>query len=378
MKVEFYYSKRQYSCSLTSIGDRQELRIKNDRGAILAIEQGASIGLLGKTRKDAREVDVSQAHYYNLIKAAVNAWRLSELDRKLQNLQTIVMQKDSQIVNLNRQIDILQKEHSRLSQDNQQQLERLQAKLKQQESTIQQSQQKIVTLSTAIEQLPPVFDLETVKKQIIANIGPTAWSSLAKISQKELCDAYRQYQLIDAETFTASVTDYSAAGLGLCLVAERELLKPFFKELYKYLVINNPQRDRFTVGEIPIKARSKNTLGDLPRLLSWQWLSLRREILSLNQEPPPGESNYRTVFFGNNVSKSDRLLIHNFLTQWRHPLATWFSRGEYAASVIDEIRLLRNRVTHHGDMFYLWQFHRLRLLIIGSKTKAGILKQIYD
>ncbi len=63
------------------------------------------------------------------------------------------------------------------------------------------------------------------------------------------------------------------------------------------------------VGEIIIKARSKHTLGDLPKLLSWQWSSLRREILNLDREPPAGERNYQTVFFGNHVSKSDRLLI---------------------------------------------------------------------
>ncbi|MGD1806292.1 single-stranded-DNA-specific exonuclease RecJ [Dapis sp. BLCC M126] len=76
-KAEFSYSDRPYTCSLYQIGDTQELRIRNSRGEVLAIQQGKKFGLLGKSRNDAKEVNVSEARFFNLIRAAMNALKLS-------------------------------------------------------------------------------------------------------------------------------------------------------------------------------------------------------------------------------------------------------------------------------------------------------------
>ena len=75
--TEFYYSDRFYVCSIDKFGDTQELRIRNSRGEVLAIQQGKRIGLLGKSRDNAKEVDVSQPHFLNLIRAAMNALNLT-------------------------------------------------------------------------------------------------------------------------------------------------------------------------------------------------------------------------------------------------------------------------------------------------------------
>ena len=76
-KAEFSYSDRSYTCSLYQMGDLQELRIRNSRGEVLAIQQGKKFGLLGKSRNDAKEVDVSQPRFFHLIKAAMNALKLN-------------------------------------------------------------------------------------------------------------------------------------------------------------------------------------------------------------------------------------------------------------------------------------------------------------
>lgn len=75
--TEFYYSDRFYVCSIYKFGDTQELRIRNSRGEVLAIQQGKRIGLLGKSRDNAKEVDVSLPHFFNLIRAAMNALNLT-------------------------------------------------------------------------------------------------------------------------------------------------------------------------------------------------------------------------------------------------------------------------------------------------------------
>ena len=68
-KAVFTHSGRPYVCSKT-IG---ELRIRNDRGNVLAVAQGDRTGLLGKSRNEAKEVNVTKAPYFQLIKAALKA-----------------------------------------------------------------------------------------------------------------------------------------------------------------------------------------------------------------------------------------------------------------------------------------------------------------
>lgn len=74
-KAEFYYNERRYTCSLSEA--LNELRIRNSEGKVLAIQKGQRIGLLGLTREDAKEVDVTQPPYYQLIKAATRALKLT-------------------------------------------------------------------------------------------------------------------------------------------------------------------------------------------------------------------------------------------------------------------------------------------------------------
>jgi single-stranded-DNA-specific exonuclease len=68
-KAVFTHSGRIYVCSKTT----KELRIRNDRGDVLAVSQGDRTGLLGKSRDEAKLVNVTQAPYFQLIKAALEA-----------------------------------------------------------------------------------------------------------------------------------------------------------------------------------------------------------------------------------------------------------------------------------------------------------------
>ncbi len=68
-KAVFTHSGRIYVCSKTLF----ELRIRNDRGHVLAVSQGNSAGLLGKSREVAKQVNVTQSPYLQLIKAALQA-----------------------------------------------------------------------------------------------------------------------------------------------------------------------------------------------------------------------------------------------------------------------------------------------------------------
>ncbi|WP_138506024.1 single-stranded-DNA-specific exonuclease RecJ [Nostoc sp. PA-18-2419] len=69
----FEYNQRQYTCGFYKNGLAAELRIKNPEGKILVMQPGQVNGLLGINRQDAKEVDISQPQYDNIIQAALQA-----------------------------------------------------------------------------------------------------------------------------------------------------------------------------------------------------------------------------------------------------------------------------------------------------------------
>lgn len=68
-KGKFDYNGRTYACSLWQ--SLNELRIKNEQGKVLAIKQGDRFGLLGTSRDNARQIDVTKPPYFHLIKTAI-------------------------------------------------------------------------------------------------------------------------------------------------------------------------------------------------------------------------------------------------------------------------------------------------------------------
>lgn len=122
MKAEFYYDRYRYTCSLVQMNFTQELKIKNHQGFVLAVKQGSKMGILGKTRETAKKVDVSQSHFYNVIKAAMNALELEardelilEKNRTLAEAEAKIQEQDREIRVLNEQLRILRQEIEQLS-----------------------------------------------------------------------------------------------------------------------------------------------------------------------------------------------------------------------------------------------------------------------
>ncbi|PPT06856.1 Single-stranded-DNA-specific exonuclease RecJ [Geitlerinema sp. FC II] len=71
--AKFDYRNRLYQCGLYELADGKELRIRNDRGQVLAVRQGSETGLLGTSREDAKTVNVRQKRFFDLIKIAKQA-----------------------------------------------------------------------------------------------------------------------------------------------------------------------------------------------------------------------------------------------------------------------------------------------------------------
>jgi len=71
--VEFVYGDRPYTCVMSERGDGKELKIRNAQGKVLAVRRGEATGLLGMSREDAKEVNVREPFFFDLIKAALAA-----------------------------------------------------------------------------------------------------------------------------------------------------------------------------------------------------------------------------------------------------------------------------------------------------------------
>jgi single-stranded-DNA-specific exonuclease len=67
-KAVFNYQGRSYACSWWL--SLNELRIRNEQGKILAVEPGNKTGLLGTSRANAKQVDLTQPYFQELIQVA--------------------------------------------------------------------------------------------------------------------------------------------------------------------------------------------------------------------------------------------------------------------------------------------------------------------
>ena len=127
MKAEFYFDCHKYICSLVQVDFVKELKIKNHQGFVLAVKQGEKIGLLGKSRHNAKKVDVSKPHFYNVIKAAMSALELEnrnelilDRDRTIADAEEVIQQQNREIRILNEQIRMLASRVEQLSMEKQQ------------------------------------------------------------------------------------------------------------------------------------------------------------------------------------------------------------------------------------------------------------------
>ncbi|HEY9858878.1 MAG TPA: single-stranded-DNA-specific exonuclease RecJ, partial [Candidatus Obscuribacterales bacterium] len=69
----FDYRDRQYTCCLYEQQNGKELRITNSEGQQLVIQKGQKLGWLIKSDVEAKQVNVSQPFFYQLIKTALSA-----------------------------------------------------------------------------------------------------------------------------------------------------------------------------------------------------------------------------------------------------------------------------------------------------------------
>jgi len=321
-KIEFYYNARQYLCSISQVGESKELRIRNPEGQVLAIQPKQKRGLLGTSREDAQEIDISQPYYFNLIQAALSALELIEQGQKIQEKEWLIAEKDQQIAQLNQQLN-------------------------QQSRSLNSPAEVSLNPDSSPENSAEVQTLNPSPPEKILDSSP--WLCISAQSQKDLIAACKLANAADA--------DYAAATALLCNAVERDVVQALFKKLYQFL----KDQGISELGGIPIKARKKYTLDVLPPLLATEWRSLHLDRLAPSEFPA---DLYFTVTV-EGMGEGDRQLLQSFLAQWNYPIAQWLlNQPDAAASRIDQIYRLRMAAT--AGAIGAWQFELLRSLVTGE------------
>ena len=244
--------------------------------------------------------------------------------------------------------------------------------MKVQESTIQGQEAQIERLQVQVSPMP-MPSAANIKQQVREAVGDSVWFCLQSASQQDLLAAYKNDQLISISGSDANIADYSEAGIRLSFAVEREVVAPFFTDLYDFLLGEGVTE----IGGVLLGPNSKYTIGVMPLLLAEQWRSFQTGQLSVRSHPEAGVSMVKVSAKGR-VSGRDRQLLNRFLAQWDHPMSACFSeKGKQAASSLDQISKLRNIAAHGQSFLYRWQYELLHQLIAGKDGKGGLFRQIF-
>ncbi|MBT9317510.1 single-stranded-DNA-specific exonuclease RecJ [Leptothoe spongobia] len=379
--AEFFYSKRRYVSTIEQESASQELKIRNGEGQLLVVQLAQRRGVLYIPGENPDVVDLSDTYYFNLLRAGLNALELKQKtsllihkDELLAEKDELLSDKDSQIATLNQQIQILEDKITQLSDEKQTAFQELQTELQQQQAAIADQEAHIVQLQTERPQrtVPPPESNE-IKQEVREALGDSVWFCIQSDSQKDFCAAYRNYHMLQSDGADPDIADYSEAGIRLSFAVEREVVQPFFMDLYDFVRLEGMSE----LGGIELGPNRRYTLGMMPSLLAEKWRTLDRDVLT-QQEAVPEKRLYRTIKAHNVLSSRDRDLLTEFFEQWEHPMAMCFeAKGKQAAASLDQISRLRNIAAHGESFLYEWHYTLLRQLVVGGANRRGLFRQIY-
>ncbi|WP_346291129.1 single-stranded-DNA-specific exonuclease RecJ [Sphaerothrix gracilis] len=371
--AEFYYSKRRYTSRIITSGRSRELTIHNPDGHLLIVQLPERQGFLAAPSQPPQPVDLSEPHYFNLVRAGLSALEVKQKTQLLLEKDELLTDKNSQIETLTSQISLLEEKISQLSTEQQQQFQSLQGELQQQEAAIQDQEAHIAKLQSQLGQGSMPLDPKALRQEVRSAVGDTVWFCLQPKSQKDLYVAYKHQALLHAEKSATGPADYSEAGLRLSFAVEREVIQPFFSDLYEFLLTEGGPE----IGGLLLRPQKKHTLGTLPSLLADQWRSLKSAALKSSSQVSEA-ALYGKGTASSPMSGTDRDRLQQFLNQWDHPMSEWLQEQPAAAAAhIDQVAKLRNLAAHAESYLHQWHYDLLQGLVLGAEDKPGLFQLIY-
>ncbi|MBF2037178.1 MAG: single-stranded-DNA-specific exonuclease RecJ [Leptolyngbyaceae cyanobacterium T60_A2020_046] len=370
--ADFPYSRRRYTARISADDQFRELQIHNPEGQALIVVLPERQGYLALPGQATQPVDVTEPHYFNLIRAALDALELRQKTHLLLEKDELLAEKDRHITTLTQQVALLEEKLHQLSADQQQQFQTLQQELAAQESVIQTQEASIAQMQEQMRPALPPIDAKALKQSVREAVGDKLWFCLQTRSQTDLYAAYKHAALSRPDDPTIGPADYSEAGLRLGFVVEREVVQPFFQDLYDHWV----QEGSPSLGSLELRPGTKYTLGMVAPLLADEWQSFHPEVLKA--AVAPATLRYVTSRARAPLPAVDRDRLNTFFETWEHPMGQWFAaQPSAAAAILDKISKLRNVSAHAGTPLYGWAFELMRELVLGSDTTRGLFRHIY-
>lgn len=379
--AEFFYDNQRYISTIEQKSASQELKIRNSEGHLLVVQLAQRSGVLSIPGESSVVVNLSDSYYFNLMRAGLSACELKQTtsvlihkDELLAEKDELLVEKDSQIATLSQQIQMLEDKITQLSVEKQTIFQSLQTDLQQQRSAIADQEAHIIQLQTdcpwCTVSLP---DPHEIKQEVRTALGDSVWCCIQADSQKDVCAAYRNYYRLQSDGADPHIADYSDAGIRLSLIVEREVMQPFFNDLYDFVKWEGP----LEIGGLELGPNRQYTLGMMPSLLADQWKTLQQ--FALNQsEQLPEKQLYQTMKSPNPLDEVARNRLMEFFEQWDHPMAQHFAHtGEPVAASLDQIGRLQTIATHGESFLYEWHYTLLCQLVVGDSHCRGLFRQIY-
>jgi single-stranded-DNA-specific exonuclease len=374
--ADFFYSKRRYWAAITPDGATRKLTIGNPEGQ-LVVSLADKQGVLHLPGAKPRPVDVSEAHYFNLIRAGVNAVEIQQMARILLEKDELLAEKDSQIQTLSHQVGLLEQQLSQVPKPEQKRFQQLQQSLQEQASAIQTQEAQIARMQAEIETPPPKINPQQLRQQVRQAVGDQAWFCLSNASQKDLYAAFKQVELLPTDG-QASSWDYSPVGLSLLKVVDREILQPLLQDFAHY----GQQTNDADLLALADDLTQQGSLAPFPVLLSETWQVLAAKALQAQQQPRKSLHQAVTadeITGDMEVDDTHRVLLDEFLQGWEHPMARWMTQAnEDAASTLAQIYQLQQLAVDGEHSMPRWQFDLLQQLLVGDGKTVGLLQKIFS
>ncbi len=372
-QADFFYSHRRYQARTFKKGTSRELQIHNPEGQVLVVLLPEKQGFLYLPGAPRRTVDLGEHHYFNLVRAGLDALEIRQQAHLLLAKEELLVDKDQHIATLTEQVEFLQAKISEFPPSQQQQFQALQAEVEAQETAIQSQEADIETLKQDMQRPASTIDPKAIKRTVKSAVGDAVWYLLQSSSQKDLYAAYKQLALNAADGTHTPTANYSEAGLRLSAAVEREVIQPCFADLSTFLQAH----DTSTLGGIEVGSLQSQTPGQLAALLAKTWTSLQPQALK-TASAPADDRLYTSAKTTVTLSRSDRTLLNTFLKQWEHPMGQWFrSDAQAAATHLNQIGQLSVIAGQSTTPLYLWAFELMRDLVIGSDQHPGLFQHIY-
>jgi single-stranded-DNA-specific exonuclease len=372
-QADFFYSHRRYQARTVKKGSSRELQIHNPEGQILVVLLPEKQGYLCIPGEPARPVDLSEHHYFNLLRAGLDALEIRQQTHLLLEKDELLADKDQHIQTLIQQIDFLQAKVGQLSSSQQQKFQAIQAEVKAQEAAIQHQEAHIETLQQAMHRPTLSLDPKAIKREVRSAVGDKIWYCLQTQSQKDLYAAYKHVALNATDGTDTATADYSEAALRLGGVVQREVIQPCFEDLQTFL----KRHRRAELGGVPLESGRQDALSIAAPFFAEQWIAFRPTALS-QPTPPPEPQLYLTTSPQSTLDQGDRALLVKFFEQWEHPMGRWCRTDpESVAAYLDQIGQLHRLATQAPTPLYFWAFELMRTLIVGQEPVPGLFQHIY-